>query len=120
MARDWHDSPQRYALRPDYRGLDAERKFSVADVTATESPLCISGQIMRGLKKPHQCSAFGTVCNPEHPLGAPMVSPEGGLCGLLPVRESGMIAMQCPDSYQRLSDSYDGAWGGWAPHPDAH
>jgi hydrogenase expression/formation protein HypD len=66
-----------YALRPDYRGLDAERKFSVADVTATESPLCISGQIMRGLKKPHQCSAFGTVCNPEHPLGAPMVSPEG-------------------------------------------
>jgi hydrogenase expression/formation protein HypD len=32
---------------------------------------------MQGLKKPHQCSAFGTRCTPEHPLGAPMVSSEG-------------------------------------------
>ena len=32
---------------------------------------------MRGVKKPHDCPAFGTRCNPEHPLGAPMVSSEG-------------------------------------------
>ncbi|MEM9996735.1 MAG: hydrogenase formation protein HypD, partial [Bacteroidota bacterium] len=34
-------------------------------------------QVLRGLKKPHQCPAFGTACTPESPLGAPMVSSEG-------------------------------------------
>jgi hydrogenase expression/formation protein HypD len=29
------------------------------------------------VKKPHDCPAFGNVCNPEHPLGATMVSAEG-------------------------------------------
>jgi hydrogenase expression/formation protein HypD len=32
---------------------------------------------MRGVKKPHDCPAFGIRCQPEHPLGAPMVSNEG-------------------------------------------
>jgi hydrogenase expression/formation protein HypD len=27
--------------------------------------------------KPFECPAFGKVCTPEHPLGAPMVSSEG-------------------------------------------
>jgi adenylate cyclase len=35
------------------------------------------GEFMRGVKKPPDCPAFGTRCNPEHPLGAPMVSSEG-------------------------------------------
>ena len=30
-----------------------------------------------GMKKPPQCPAFGTQCNPQNPLGAPMVSAEG-------------------------------------------
>ena len=38
---------------------------------------CISGEIMRGIKKPKQCPAFGIRCTPEHPIGAPMVSSEG-------------------------------------------
>jgi hydrogenase expression/formation protein HypD len=46
-------------------------------VTAEESPLCIAGEILQGLKKPHECAAFGTKCTPERPLGAPMVSAEG-------------------------------------------
>jgi hydrogenase expression/formation protein HypD len=46
-------------------------------MTAPESPLCIAGAILQGLRKPHQCSAFGGLCTPEHPLGAPMVSSEG-------------------------------------------
>ncbi|MCL4395600.1 MAG: hydrogenase formation protein HypD [Chloroflexi bacterium] len=66
-----------YRLRPAYAAFDAEQRFGVADVTAQESPLCIAGQILQGLKKPHECSAFGTQCTPEHPLGAPMVSSEG-------------------------------------------
>lgn len=66
-----------YRLRDAFAAFDAERRFAVADLTAQESPLCIAGEILRGIKKPHQCSAFGTKCTPEHPLGAPMVSSEG-------------------------------------------
>jgi len=66
-----------YRLRPAYAAFDAEQRFGVSGVTAQESPLCIAGQILQGLKKPHECSAFGTLCRPEHPLGAPMVSSEG-------------------------------------------
>jgi hydrogenase expression/formation protein HypD len=65
------------ALRPEYAEFDAELRFNVGDYTAEESPLCISGLIMQGQKKPHECSAFGKQCTPEKPLGAPMVSNEG-------------------------------------------
>ncbi|MGZ3487133.1 MAG: hypothetical protein ACXVBY_09745, partial [Isosphaeraceae bacterium] len=41
------------------------------------SPLCISGLVLKGLKKPHDCAAFGTLCTPQTPLGATMVSSEG-------------------------------------------
>jgi len=34
-------------------------------------------QILQGLKKPLDCPAFGTLCNPQNPLGATMVSSEG-------------------------------------------
>lgn len=66
-----------YRLRPEYAAYDAEQRFGVGQVTAQESPLCIAGQIMQGWKRPTDCSAFGTLCTPEHPLGAPMVSSEG-------------------------------------------
>ncbi len=65
------------ALRPQFARFDAEARFDVTDVTAQESEVCIAGEIMQGLKKPHQCPAFGTLCTPEHPVGAPMVSSEG-------------------------------------------
>jgi len=64
-------------LRPEFEAFDAEKRFQVETITAEESPLCIAGQILQGLKKPHDCSAFGNVCKPEHPLGATMVSSEG-------------------------------------------
>jgi hydrogenase expression/formation protein HypD len=64
-------------LRPRYARFDAERRFEVAHVDAREPERCIAGAILRGLKKPHQCGAFGTDCTPDHPLGAPMVSSEG-------------------------------------------
>ncbi|HMP76895.1 MAG TPA: hydrogenase formation protein HypD [Kiritimatiellia bacterium] len=64
-------------LRAPYRAFDAELKFDVTGVTTEESGECISGVIMQGLKKPHECPAFGTRCTPEHPLGATMVSSEG-------------------------------------------
>jgi hydrogenase expression/formation protein HypD len=66
-----------YRLRDEFVAFDAEQRFDVTSITARESPLCIAGEILQGLAKPHHCSAFGTQCTPEHPLGAPMVSPEG-------------------------------------------
>jgi hydrogenase expression/formation protein HypD len=66
-----------YRLRHEYRDLDAERRFEVEAVEAHESPLCISGQVLRGVKKPSDCPAFGKQCTPDNPLGATMVSAEG-------------------------------------------
>jgi hydrogenase expression/formation protein HypD len=66
-----------YSLRPDFMEFDAEQIFRVQNIKTIESPLCIAGQVLQGLKKPRGCTAFGKECNPEHPLGAPMVSSEG-------------------------------------------
>ncbi|NJP04429.1 MAG: hydrogenase formation protein HypD [Chloroflexaceae bacterium] len=66
-----------YRLSEMYTMFDAEQRFAVGDIVTQESPDCIAGQIMQGLKKPHDCQAFGGRCTPEHPLGAPMVSSEG-------------------------------------------
>jgi hydrogenase expression/formation protein HypD len=64
-------------LRPEYSGYDAPLRFSLPAAVMSHPGECISGEIMRGVKKPFQCPAFGTRCTPEHPLGAPMVSTEG-------------------------------------------
>src|SRR5579862_7704273 len=66
-----------YKLRYEYRDHDAERLFEVDDLETSESSICISGQILRGIKKPHDCPAFGKTCTPQNPLGATMVSSEG-------------------------------------------
>ncbi len=64
-------------LRREFAEFDAEKIFEVADIHAEESALCIAGTVLQGLKKPYECPAFGKECNPERPLGAPMVSSEG-------------------------------------------
>jgi hydrogenase expression/formation protein HypD len=66
-----------FRLRYEYRAHDAERLFEVESISTRESELCISGLILRGLKKPSDCSAFGRECTPQTPLGATMVSSEG-------------------------------------------
>lgn len=66
-----------WRLRDKYRAFDAEQRFDVQAIDTDESPICISGLILRGQKKPHDCPAFGTICTPETPLGATMVSAEG-------------------------------------------
>jgi hydrogenase expression/formation protein HypD len=66
-----------YRLNAAFADFDAEQRFDVAQVTTQESPLCIAGEILQGWKKPPECPAFGRLCTPEHPLGAPMVSAEG-------------------------------------------
>jgi len=64
-------------LRAEFAEHDAEKVFGLADFSAEEPAECISAQVLQGLKKPTDCSAFGTRCTPESPLGAPMVSNEG-------------------------------------------
>jgi len=66
-----------WQLRPEFDDFNAEKRFDVGEILTQESPLCIAGQIMQGLKKPHDCTAFGAQCTPEKPLGATMVSSEG-------------------------------------------
>jgi len=60
-----------------YAAFNARNKFRLASTEVKENKDCISGAIMKGMKKPFQCPMFGSRCTPEHPLGAPMVSSEG-------------------------------------------
>jgi hydrogenase expression/formation protein HypD len=70
-------------LREKYRHFDAQMRFNCQSLERTcvgeiqEASRCISGLILQGTRKPHECPSFGTLCTPEHPLGAPMVSSEG-------------------------------------------
>jgi hydrogenase expression/formation protein HypD len=65
------------ALREEFSDYDAVRKFGLEHITANEPAECRAGEVLRGQLKPVQCGAFGTICTPDRPLGAPMVSSEG-------------------------------------------
>jgi hydrogenase expression/formation protein HypD len=64
-------------LSSRYEAFDAEQKFGVAGHHVEEPTECLSGLVLQGQIKPHECPAFGTRCTPDHPLGATMVSSEG-------------------------------------------
>jgi hydrogenase expression/formation protein HypD len=64
-------------LRAAYRMHDAEARFPREGGIASESEICIAGDVLRGRARPNVCPAYGTLCTPETPLGAPMVSSEG-------------------------------------------
>ena len=66
-----------FRLNTKYLDFDAERRFHLTNYSVEESTECISGLILRGIKKPYECPAFGKKCTPENPLGATMVSSEG-------------------------------------------
>ncbi len=76
-------------LREPYRAFDAEQRFPLTTGSVEEDTECISGLILQGVRKPHECSAFGTRCTPEHPLGATMVSSEGACAAYYRYRRSG-------------------------------
>ena len=64
-------------IKDKYAAFDAERVFELTCVCADEPAECISAEVLLGNKKPTDCTAFGTRCTPDKPLGAPMVSSEG-------------------------------------------
>lgn len=81
LPRKWRgigEIPQSgWGVREKYQAFDAEYHFRLEAIQVNEPPQCISGQVLRGLKKPYECAAFGTQCTPDYPLGATMVSSEG-------------------------------------------
>ncbi|MFW5714476.1 MAG: hydrogenase formation protein HypD, partial [Brevefilum sp.] len=66
-----------YGLRSEYHHYDATLRYETTEIQTNESEICIAGLVLQGLKKPVECPAFGTLCTPQSPLGAPMVSSEG-------------------------------------------
>ena len=66
-----------FALAEPYRDYDAEARFGAVETGIEPEADCISGLVLRGERKPSECSAFATRCTPEHPLGVTMVSGEG-------------------------------------------
>ncbi len=66
-----------YHLKPEFARFDAEAKFAVEAIRTTEHPACIAGAILTGESTPLDCTAYGVLCSPQKPLGAPMVSSEG-------------------------------------------
>jgi hydrogenase expression/formation protein HypD len=66
-----------YSIKAAYRKYDAGLKFKDDAKEVKENSECIAGQILKGIKKPHECAQFGKKCTPLKPLGAPMVSSEG-------------------------------------------
>ena len=65
------------SLKPEFAGFDAEKLFNVPGVRVTDPRGAQCGEVLKGVLKPPQCKLFGTECNPEHPVGALMVSSEG-------------------------------------------
>lgn len=83
-----------FEVKDIYRNYNAREKFDIDILLAEENSTCISGDIMKGLKKPFQCPNFGTACKPEHPLGAPMVSSEGACAAYYHYYGESLTAMQ--------------------------
>ncbi len=64
-------------IRDAYAAFDAERKFSIPNLKIADPKSCQCGEVLKGVIKPSQCKVFGTLCTPDAPLGALMVSTEG-------------------------------------------
>jgi hydrogenase expression/formation protein HypD len=64
-------------MRPAYAAFDAERRFSVPNLKIADPKSCQCGEVLKGVIKPPQCKVFGTLCTPQTPMGALMVSSEG-------------------------------------------
>jgi len=86
FAQEWRGIGQIPAsglrLKTEYEQYDAIKKFpmnknALLSKMVGLSSACIAGDIMKGNKQASDCPYFGTSCNPDHPIGAPMVSTEG-------------------------------------------
>jgi len=83
-----------WRLAPAYADFDAEKRFAVTDIHTEESSICRSGEVLQGLIKPQECSAFGCECTPRKPLGATMVSSEGACAAYYRYRRLELVDAQ--------------------------
>jgi hydrogenase expression/formation protein HypD len=80
------------SLADAYRKFDAIEKFELHPGETEDAESCIAGEILTGRLKPSDCPAFGTLCKPENPLGAPMVSTEGACSAYYRYSRNKMVA----------------------------
>lgn len=66
-------------LKEEYARYDAEKLYADCfdNTPIDDHKLCICGDILKGVAKPHDCKVFGSACTPQNPLGSCMVSSEG-------------------------------------------
>ena len=64
-------------IRNKFNQFDADVKYQVEVEPTQQASGCICGEVMQGIALPNECALFGTVCTPEDPVGACMVSSEG-------------------------------------------
>jgi hydrogenase expression/formation protein HypD len=64
-------------IKSAYGQYDAEKRFVMTETSVRENAACQCPSIIRGQKKPTDCTIFGTVCTPRSPIGSCMVSAEG-------------------------------------------
>lgn len=61
----------------NFSTYNADIRFDIEVEPTIEANGCICGEVMQGVSEPRECTLFGTVCTPEDPVGACMVSSEG-------------------------------------------
>lgn len=64
-------------IRPEYSLYDAEIRYNLSEPAVSDNKGCICPAVLRGISTPDQCKLFGSICTPEEPKGACMVSSEG-------------------------------------------
>ncbi|GAA0932882.1 hydrogenase formation protein HypD [Streptomyces thermoalcalitolerans] len=88
-----------WRLSDAFRAFDAEYRFDVGGIRTEEPAVCRAGEVLQGLIKPTECSAFGTTCTPRTPLGATMVSSEGACAAYYLYRRlNGQTSSGAPES----------------------
>jgi hydrogenase expression/formation protein HypD len=80
-------------IKSEYAQFDAERRFPITVEPARENAACQCPAIIRGVKKPTDCSIFGTACTPRNPIGSCMVSAEGACAAYYKYRRGALPAL---------------------------
>jgi len=64
-------------IKNKYKDFDIEKKRKVEIGKPKDHPLCLCGEVLKGLKTPRDCKLFGKACTLRNPVGPCMVSGEG-------------------------------------------
>lgn len=64
-------------IRPEYEAFDTHKLFNIQPADLEIPNGCSCGEILKGKLTPLECKLYSTVCTPETPMGACMVSTEG-------------------------------------------